>query len=66
MLNLNFLNDIILHGAIVSLVSFVSVLILTPRLIKILTIKGEVVYKIITSPKDQEYQDQLGLRWRQE
>lgn len=43
MLNLNFLNDIILHGAIVSLVSFVSVLILTPRLIKILTIKGEVV-----------------------
>jgi UDP-GlcNAc:undecaprenyl-phosphate/decaprenyl-phosphate GlcNAc-1-phosphate transferase len=43
MLNLNFLNDIILHGAIVSLVSSVSVLILTPRLIKILTIKGEVV-----------------------
>jgi UDP-GlcNAc:undecaprenyl-phosphate/decaprenyl-phosphate GlcNAc-1-phosphate transferase len=43
MLNLNFLNDIILQGAIVSLVSFVSVLILTPRLIKFLTMKGEVV-----------------------
>jgi UDP-GlcNAc:undecaprenyl-phosphate/decaprenyl-phosphate GlcNAc-1-phosphate transferase len=43
MLNPNFLNDIILYGAIVSLVSFVSVLILTPRLIRILTIKGEVV-----------------------
>src|ERR671921_2416359 len=43
MLNLNFLNDIILYGIIVSLVSFFCVLILTPRLIKVLTIKGEVV-----------------------
>jgi UDP-GlcNAc:undecaprenyl-phosphate/decaprenyl-phosphate GlcNAc-1-phosphate transferase len=43
MLNFNFLSNIILLGAIVSVVSFFSVLILTPRLIKILTIKGEVV-----------------------
>src|SRR5215216_3072032 len=43
MLNLNFLNDIILYGIIVSLVSFFCVLISTPRLIKVLTVKGEVV-----------------------
>src|SRR5919108_3312927 len=43
MLNLNFLSDIIQYGIIVSLVSFFCVLILTPRLIKVLTVKGEVV-----------------------
>src|ERR671910_2437039 len=43
MLNLNFLNDIVLYSIIVSLVSFFCVLILTPRLIKVLTIKGELV-----------------------
>jgi UDP-N-acetylglucosamine--dolichyl-phosphate N-acetylglucosaminephosphotransferase len=43
MLNFNFLNDIILYGAIVSLVSFFSVLILIPRLINVLIVKGEVV-----------------------
>jgi UDP-GlcNAc:undecaprenyl-phosphate GlcNAc-1-phosphate transferase len=43
MLNFDFLNDIILYGVIVSVVPFFSVLILMPSLIKILTIKGEVV-----------------------
>ncbi len=42
MLNQDFF-EIILYGATVSLVSFFSVLILTPRLIRILTVKGELV-----------------------
>jgi UDP-N-acetylglucosamine--dolichyl-phosphate N-acetylglucosaminephosphotransferase len=43
MLNFNFLSDIILYGVVVSVVSFFSVLVVTPSLIKILTTKGEVV-----------------------
>ncbi len=43
MLNLDFLSDMLLYGTVVSMVSFLCVLILTPRLIKLLTVKGEVV-----------------------
>ena len=43
MINLDFLADILLYGTTVSVVSFLCVLILTPRLIKLLTTKGEVV-----------------------
>lgn len=43
MINLDFLTDILLYGTTVSVVSFLCVLILTPRLIKLLTTKGEVV-----------------------
>jgi len=43
MLNLNLWNDIIIYGATVSLVSFFLVLVLTPRLIKLLIVKGQVV-----------------------
>ena len=43
MINLDFLPDILLYGTTVSVVSLLCVLILTPRLIKLLTTKGEVV-----------------------
>src|ERR687897_305949 len=43
MINLDFLPDILLYGTTVSVVSLLCVLILTPRLIKLLTAKGEVV-----------------------
>src|ERR671918_2789889 len=43
MLNLDFLSDMLLYGTVVSVVSFLCVLIITPRLIKLLTVKGEVV-----------------------
>jgi UDP-GlcNAc:undecaprenyl-phosphate/decaprenyl-phosphate GlcNAc-1-phosphate transferase len=43
MINLNLWNDIIIYGATVSLVSFFLVLVLTPRLIKLLNVKGQVV-----------------------
>lgn len=43
MINLDFLADILLYGTTVSVVSFLCVLILTPRLIKLLTTKGEIV-----------------------
>ena len=43
MLNLNLWNDIIIYGATVSLVSFFLVLVLTPRLIRFLIVKGQVV-----------------------
>src|ERR687895_360446 len=43
MLNLEFLSDMLLYGTVVSVVSFLCVLIITPRLIKLLTLKGEVV-----------------------
>ena len=43
MLDLNLWNDIIIYGATVSLVSFFLVLVLTPRLIKFLIVKGQVV-----------------------
>jgi UDP-GlcNAc:undecaprenyl-phosphate/decaprenyl-phosphate GlcNAc-1-phosphate transferase len=43
MINLDFLSDILIYGVTVSVVSYLCVLILTPRLIKLLTAKGEVV-----------------------
>ena len=43
MINLDFLTDSLLYGTTVSVVSFLCVLILTPRLIKLLKTKGEVV-----------------------
>ncbi|HET9357869.1 MAG TPA: UDP-N-acetylglucosamine-1-phosphate transferase, partial [Nitrososphaeraceae archaeon] len=43
MINLDFLADFLLYGTTVSVVSFLCVLMLTPRLIKLLTTKGEVV-----------------------
>ncbi|MDQ3840286.1 MAG: UDP-N-acetylglucosamine-1-phosphate transferase [Thermoproteota archaeon] len=43
MINLDFLSDILIHGVTVSLISYLCVLILTPRLIRLLITKGEVV-----------------------
>jgi UDP-N-acetylmuramyl pentapeptide phosphotransferase/UDP-N-acetylglucosamine-1-phosphate transferase len=43
MINLDFLSDILIHGVTVSLISYLCVLILTPRLIRVLITKGEVV-----------------------